>query len=446
MRKGAIVLTLLPALLAGCGKGVEQRAITAQQDALVARMRAAGASDLAPNGRPDGGMSVAGKLEGRDFGIAVPARWNGQVVLFANGYSIPGTPVSVPADPIAKEPSGGFLTAAYREGFAVGQSAFDKPAMAVKSGVANTLRLRGWFQRLGAKRFYLGGASMGGNIVMALIEQNPGAFAGAMTACGVTGDWQTEIGHLVDLRAVYDHFTRGTDYALPGDHDLTTNAVSPTPPTGLGFARPVWLLMQMKRMSGPIARLFKAAEANPNGAEAKLVAKIASTAHADPDPATFLFSIMTAMVGMDDMRDSFGGVVYGNKGRVYASPLMSAGEAATLNREVQRTVADPAATAFADQWYRSTGRFSTPLLTVHNPHDGLVFADQALLLGERAKAAGNANNLFQLWAPSQRKDLPGSGGLKGWAHCGFTPRQAGVLWRTLHHWVESGTRPVSGRY
>lgn len=443
MRRALVLATLT---LAACGSGVEHRPVTTAQQALVARMGQAGATDLVPNGRSDGGMSVAGKLAGRDFGIAVPARWNGQVVLFANGYSIPGTPPKVPADPIAKEPSGGFLTAAYRDGFAVGQSAFDKPAMAVKSGVANTLRLRGWFQRLGATRFYLGGASMGGNIVMALIEQNPGAFAGAMAACGVTGDWQTEIGHLVDLRAVYDHFTRGTEYELPGDHDLTRNALSPTPPTGLGFARPAWLLMQMKRMSGPMVKLFTAAKANPNGPEAKLVAKIASAANADPDPATFLFSIMTAMVGMDDMKESFGGVVYGNAGRVYASPLLSTDEAAALNRDVQRTVADPAATAFANRWYRSTGRFSTPLLTIHNPHDGLVFADQGVLLGERAKAAGNEAKLFQLWAPSQQKDLPGSGGLKGWAHCGFTPRQAGVLWRTLHQWVETGTKPASGSY
>ncbi|KQS02237.1 hypothetical protein ASG11_15835 [Sphingomonas sp. Leaf357] len=442
-RRGPALLVAV--LLAACGRAPERRAITPQQQQLVDRMRAAGATDLDANGRADGGMSIAGKLAGRAFGIAVPARWNEQAVLFANGYSIPGTPVSVPADPVAKDPSGGFLTAAYKDGFAVGQSAFDKPAMAVKSGVANTLRLRGWFSRIGTRRFYLGGASMGGNIVMALIEKHQHAFAGAMSACGVTGGWESEVGSLVDLRATYNYYARGSGYELPGDHDLSVNGVSPTPPAGLGFARAPWLFWQLKKMSGIMADLFKAARADPNGPEAKMIARIASVAKADADPASFIFPIMTAMVSMEDMRASFGGGVYGNAGKVYDSPLLGAQGKAALNAGIQRIASDAPARAFATAWYRPTGRFATPLVAVHNPHDGLVFAEQALLLRRYVKAAGNEERLFQLWAPSVRKDIPGTG-LKGWAHCGFTPRQAAVLWTTLHAWVETGRRPQTGRY
>lgn len=436
------VVTLL---LASCGSGPERRPITTVQQHLIDRMIAAGAAGIDANRRADGGMSVAGTLAGRPFGIAIPARWNEQAVLFANGYSIPGSPVSVPADPVEKDPSGGFLTAAYKQGFAVGQSAFDKPAMAVRSGVANTLRLRGWFERLGTRRFYLGGASMGGNIVMALIEQHPGAFAGAMSACGVTGDWDSEVGSLVDLRAAYNFYSRDTKYELPGNHDIAANGVSPTPPTGLGYARTPWLFWQLKKMSGVMADLFKAARANPNGPEAQMVARIASVAKADADPASFIFPVMTAMVSMEDMRASFGGVVYGNVGKVYGSPLLTAREKADLNAGIQRIASDAPARAFAVQWHQSTGRFTTPLVAVHNRHDGLVFAQQAILLKQRVQAAGNQAHLFQLWAPSQQKDIPGTG-LKGWAHCGFNPRQAAVLWKTLHDWVESGHKPAMGVY
>lgn len=443
--RGRLSAAIVALLLASCGSGPEKRPVTPDQQHLIDRMTSAGAAGIDANRRVDGGMSVAGTLAGRAFGIAVPARWNGQAVLFANGYSIPGTPVSVPADPVEKDPSGGFLTAAYKQGFAVGQSAYDKPAMAVKSGVANTLRLRGWFERLGTTRFYLGGASMGGNIVMALIEQHPRAFAGAMSACGVTGDWDSEVGSLVDLRAAYNFYARGTDYELPGNHDIAANGVSPTPPTGLGFARTPWLFWQLKTMSGTMADLFKAARANPSGPEARMVARIASVANADADPASFIFPIMTAMVSMEDMRASFGGVVYGNVGKVYDSPLLNPREKAALNAGIQRIASDAPARAFAAQWHRSTGRFATPLVTVHNRHDGLVFAQQALLLRQRVEAAGNQAHLFQLWAPSLQKDIPGTG-LKGWAHCGFTPRQAAVLWNTLHGWVESGRKPAPGDY
>ncbi len=445
----SVLRTMLPAAtmlaLGGCGGKVAHLPISANQKQLVGEIGHTGATDLVPNGRPDGGMSLAGKLAGRSFGVAFPRNWNHQVVLFANGYSIPGTPVSVPPDPIAKEPSGGFLTAAYDQGFAVGQSAFDKPAMAVESGVANTLRLRGMFQDIGVDRFYLSGASMGGNIVMALIETHPHDFVGAMAACGVTGGWESQVGKMIDLRAAYNHFTAGTKYGLPGNPDIAANALSPDPPLGLGALRTPWVFWQIRRMSSPVAKLFKAARADPHGVEAKMVAKIASVAQVDPDPAEFMYPIMTAMLGMDDMRASFGGLAFGNRGKVYHSDLLTPAENSALNRGIQRIDADPKAVAFADRWYRSTGRFDIPLVAVHNRQDGLVFADQAKILAGRVDAAGNRSHFFQLWAPSMVKDIPGTG-LAGYAHCGFTPRQARSLWALLHGWVESGAKPKPGLY
>jgi pimeloyl-ACP methyl ester carboxylesterase len=435
----AIVIT------AGCAERVEKRPITPAQQQLLSAISRAGASDMKANGRTDGGMSLWGKLDGRAFDLAIPAGWNHQALLFANGYSIPGTPVAVPPDPIAKDPSGGVMTAAYREGFAVGQSTYDKSAMAVKSGVTNTLRLRQMLARLGTERFYISGASMGGNIVMALIEKHPDAFAGAMSGCGVTGGWDSEVGALIDLRALYNYFTQGTDYELPGNHDIAANALSPTPPRALGFARQPWLLWQMKKMSGPITSLFKAADKNPDGPEATIIARIASAAGTDRDPAQFLFPILTAMVGMDDMRATFGGNAFSNRDTVYYSDLLTPAENTALNRDIQRIDADPAAAAAADDWYRSTGHFKTPLVAVHNPKDGLVFATQARLLRHRVLDAGNEARFFQLWAPSVKNDIPGTG-LKGWAHCGFNPRQARVLWGLLRGWVESGKKPELGKY
>lgn len=444
MRRAIPLLAAL--LLQACGPKEEARhPVSAAQQTIVDGIAHAGGSDIVANARPDGGMSVAGNLDGRPFGIAIPANWNHQAVLFANGYSIPGTPVKVPADPIAHEPSGGFLTAAYNQGYAVGQSGFDKSAMAVKSGVANTLRLRRMFADIGTSRFFLGGASMGGNIVMALIETHPDQFVGAMTACGVTAGWEQEVGRLIDLRVVYDYFTAGTAYALPGGKDPSHNALSPVPPFASEALRAPWLFMQIKRMATPIAALFKAARANPDGPEARIVARIASVAGVDPDPAVFIFPIMTAMVGMDDLRASFGGNAFGNDTRVYHSALLSEAENAAMNRAIPRFRADPAATAFANRWYRSTGRFQIPLVTIHNPQDGLVFSEQAVILAERVKAAGNDSHFRLLWAPSVQRDIP-STGLTGWAHCGFTPRQATMLWTMLHGWVESGQQPPPGVY
>ncbi|HWK35334.1 hypothetical protein [Sphingomonas sp.] len=440
-----ILAGVAAAVLARPEPGPPRAPITADQRALAAIAAQAGATDIATNRRPDGGMTLAGKLAGRQFGIAVPADWNGQAVLFAGGYSIPGTPISMASDLIFKDPSGGTLTKAYGEGFAVGQSVFDKSAVAVKSGVENTLRLRGLLQRMGATRFFAIGGSMGGNIVLGLIERHPAAFAGAISACGVTDSWQSEIGKLTDLRATYNYYTAGTRYALPGDKDIAANALDPIPPAGLGAIRTPWVFMQVSRLSSPIAKLFKAARERPDGDEARIVARIASINGVPEDPASFMFPIMTAAVGMDDMRATFGGNVYGNDAKVYASPLLSAADARALNAGIQRIRADAAAQPFANDWHASTGRFAVPLVVVHNRHDSLVFLDQAIALRDKARAAGNMGNLLVLVAPSMVRPIPGTG-LDGYAHCGFTPGQAGKIWTIVRDWVETGRKPQAERF
>lgn len=452
-RRRWIILATLVVVLAvaiavwsrGGDAGPPVMPITADQQRIADAAGAAGVTDIVTNRRPDGGMTLAGKLAGRQFAIAVPHAWNGQALLFASGYSIPGSAISMGRDLIFKDPSGGTLTRAYGDGFAVGQSVFDKSGVAVKSGVANTLRLRALMATLGAKRFFAVGGSMGGNIVMALIERHPGAFSGAISACGLTDSWQSEIGKLTDLRATYNYYTAGTDYALPGNTDIAANALDPIPPTGLGVARTPWIFMQITRMSSPIGKLFKAARKDPAGREAQVIARIASINGIPEDPASFMFPIMTAAVGMDDMRASFGGNVYGNAGKHYGSPLLSATETAALNRGIQRIRADAAAQPFANDWHASTGRFSVPLVAVHNRHDSLVFIDQAVALRDKAKAAGNLDRLILLVAPSVVKPIPGTG-LDGYAHCGFTPRQAGKIWTILRDWTDTGRKPQSRSY
>ncbi len=419
--------------------------ITAEQRRFADAAATAGVTDIVTNRRPDGGMTLAGKLAGRQFAIAVPRAWNGDAVLFASGYSIPGSAITMGRDLIFKDPSGGTLTKAYGDGFAVGQSVFDKSAVAVKSGVANTLRLRGLLGTLGAKRFFVVGGSMGGNIVLALIERHPTAFAGAISACGLTDSWQSQIGKLVDLRATYDYYTAGTEYALPGNADIATNALDPIPPSGLGFARTPWVFLQITRLSRPIAKLFKAARADPRGPEARIVARIASINGVPKDPASFMYPIVTAAVGMDDMRATFGGNLYGNVAKTYRSPLLSAEEAQALNRGVRRIAADASAQPFANAWHASTGRFTVPLVAIHNRHDSLVFVEQAVALRDKARAAGNLGNLLLLVAPSMVKPIPGTG-VEGYAHCGFTPRQAGMVWTELRAWVDTGRRPQKEGY
>lgn len=411
---------------------------SAEQAALLQRARGLGVTESTSRPAPGGGMILGGKLEGRQFAVAIPAGWKGDALVFAHGYTLPGTPVQVAEDPLSANAGGsGIMRFAYQDGLAAGLSAYDKAGMAVKTGATNTLRLRDFLTALGAQRVYVSGSSMGGNIVIALIEQQPRAFAGAFAQCGVTDGWEKEIGQLTDLRLAYNQLTAGTPYALPGVQDATRSALPIV--AAQGQNQEVYLQAQAMKLVGPVMALFAAAEKAPDGPEARIIRQVASIGGFEPDIAAFFYPLVTLGLGADDMRATFGGQIYGNQDKIYRSNEMTPAEAEAFNRQVQRFSADPAAVEEARRWRQATGRFQTPLVTIHNRIDSLVPYAQAEGLHRIATASGAADRLLQITAPAVRAPLPIGG--KGYDHCGFTPDQIQTGWRALRSWAETGRRP-----
>ncbi len=441
-RRPALAALIAAAVLSGAGCSTPASAdLPPAQAAFAARASAQQATDVQVKPRDDGGFTVNGRLDGDHFAMAVPANWNRQALVFAHGYSVPGSPIAVSEDPVEKDPSGGLMKGAYAQGFAVAHSDFDKAGVGVESAVENTLRLREFLRRMGVAEAYVAGGSMGGNIVMAIIETHPTAFNGALSGCGLVDNWTDEVGLLIDLRALYAYYTRDTPYALPGDPNLNRSALSPIAPNALGALNEPFRLLQMKRIADPIAALFKAAKAAPDGREAQIIAKIASITGVTPEPASLIVPILTVSLGMDDMNETFGGGIYDNAAKVYASPLLSDQEAAALNRDIGRVRANPAAVAYADRWRRSTGRFAIPLVAVHNRVDSLVPHSQLEGLIRKTEAAGNADRLLAITVPEINAPLTGTG-LEGLAHCGFTPAQLGSAFDALQTWTRTGRRPA----
>jgi pimeloyl-ACP methyl ester carboxylesterase len=422
------------AALASSPLGAQALADT-QPPAYIALAEAAGAQSVTLTSRSDGGVIINGRLDGRQFAVAIPRTWNHQSLLFAHGYTLPDSSVEVSIDPVEKDPALGLLKTAYDQGFAVGHSAYDKAGVGVEAGAKATLRLEALIRALGSKQTYVSGGSMGGSIVMALIEQHPKTFAGALSACGVTDGWDKEIGALIDMRAVYNDLTRGTPYALPGEQDLQRSALPTLPPAGSTASREAFQTMQIIKVASPILRLFADAKRDPQGPAAAIVRKVSSLTLFDPDPAAFIFPLMTVSLGMDDMRATFGGTVYGNLDKIYASPELSADEAAALNRDVQRVRADQSAVAYAHIWHQTEGTFRTPLVAVHNQIDPLVPYSQALGLKARVEANGDPRRLTLITVPPLRAEIPGSG-VTGYVHCGFTPDQMANAWSVLRAQVD----------
>lgn len=438
---GRLLSLLLTAVIAASGCSGVTNSLSDSQRTIVERARAHAATQLTASAIADGGLILGGELAGHQFALVVPQDWNHQALLFAHGYSTPGSAVSVAENPLEADPSGGLLPLAYSQGFAVGHSAYAKAGMGVQSGAENTLRLKQLVDRLGADKVYIAGGSMGGNIVMALIERHPATFAGALAACGVVDSWSAEIGALIDMRAAYNYFTAGTEYALPGRSSIAVSALSPEPPDLLGFMATPYRYLQIKRIADPILALFEAAREDPDGPQMRMIRRIASVTVFEPELASFLAPLITVSLGMDDFNRTFGGLIYDSSARDYRSALLTDAENAALNQAIERMKADPLAMARADEWHRSTGRFDTKLMTIHNSIDSLVPYAQHTALGARVAQAGNSARLVQVTVPPVSVPIAGTG-LKGLAHCGFTPAQTAESWNSLTRWVESGERPA----
>ncbi len=121
---------------------------------LLGTLRGGEAEDLKATGQHDGGVKLTGKLAGRAFAVFVPRQWNNELILFAHGYTIPGTPATVPSA-LSKSYLSQASMALYDQGYAIAFAAYDKGGFGVESGAKNTLRLREYLRHLQPTRTYV---------------------------------------------------------------------------------------------------------------------------------------------------------------------------------------------------------------------------------------------------------------------------------------------------
>ena len=360
---------------------------------------------------------MTGKLSGNAFALRVPANWNGDSVLNAHGYVLPSQTETIP-DP-AVDPSIGLLSTVYAQGFLAANTAYAKTGYAVKEGIDANKALRDFLDAAGSKREYMTGISMGGNIVVGLVEKYPNDFAGAMPYCGVVAGWRAEQRFLLDFRLVYDYFTKGTAYALPGNGDAATYRADYT----------------YASVQASVVGLFTAA-AKGSASAAAIIGQVSRVTGVPADIISFITPLASSSYGLQDYLSTTGGNGYSNAGKVYSG---SADDVA-LNAGVQRIAATAAGSAYLDANYTPTGKFSAHMLSFHNTSDPLVpYSFEPEYAGIVA-AAKNSSNLVQQTVDANPVNAadPSKGGP---THCYFTPTQVGAAWNELRNWVEKGVAP-----
>lgn len=340
--------------------------------------------------------------------LCLPATWNGEIVLWAHGYTNPGpdrppyTPLALPSDEagglqvkdvirnVGTQSAGfyGYASTSYRRNGLVAPEAAQDLA---ETSSWTRQRLAGFATTNGFERLpvvtYLVGASEGGLAAVLAAEESDAAasFDGALALCAPAGDFRRQIEWFGDFRVVFDYFFPGT---MPG------SAIEiPDEQTTVTDAN--WETTR--------ASIRAALDAQP--ALAEELAAVTQVPHESGDPETLREAtteiLRYSFMGTNDANDVLGGNPFGNSEKVYSG---SADDDA-LNDGVSRHSADAAALASIETAFQTSGRPRVPLVAMHTTGDPVTPVWHAQLYVDKNAGAAEQVTLVTV---------------DRFGHCGFT--------------------------
>jgi len=277
-----------------------------------------------------------------------PVGWNGELVVFAHGYTAPTEPLgfsdltlrdgtSVPA--IVEGAGFAFATTSYRKnGLAIVEGVDDIRELVAAFSAAVTVPLR----------TFVAGASEGGLVATLLAQRSPDICWRALATCGPIGSFQGQLDYIGDFRVLFDYFFPGV---IPGSAiHIPAEVIAD------------WYTVYVPRITAMLA-------AHPSEAT-----QLIRTSHAAIDPSNPATVVNTALdllwynvFGTNEAAQELGGNSYGNRFRIY----FGSANDVRLNLSVERFTASPVAVR-ALRPYETTGQLSIPLVTLHTTADDVV--------------------------------------------------------------------------
>lgn len=277
-----------------------------------------------------------------------PTVWNGDLALFAHGYTSPADPLHVPENEIEDIPVEGLITV---QGYAYAATSYRDNGLVVPAAVDDLVELVGIFAetQTAPKRAYLIGASEGGLVTTLAVEQRPDVFSGGVATCGPTGDFRAQIDFIGDFRTVFEYFF---PEVIPGS--------------------PVEIPQEVieRWRTEYVPKIVAAITTQPGKTE-----QLIRVTGAPVDPLdlesyghTVLGVLWYNVFATNDAVEKLGGQPFDNTDRVYAG----SDDDADLNRQIQRFEADPQAVAVMETQYQTSGLLSRPLVNMHTIGDEIV--------------------------------------------------------------------------
>ncbi len=381
----------------------------------------------------DGVETVVGEIAGAGYVGQMPADWNGELVVWAHGYrgepEDGATRLYVDPPPVREwllDQGYAWIASSYRRNsYDPGVGVLDTKNVTQRAGQL-------WGQ---PERTYLAGASMGGHVTAAAIEQFPNLYDGALPACGVVGDVEL-FDYFLDYNLGAAAFAGldADDLTYPDAdwvHDEVVDikqALSLYDDLGLTDAS-LWafdgspLVGPTDFLVGPGEDFKDFIEAG-SGGERGLIYDVAWDYWHFAGDGDFFFDLGEG----DGTIANRSGVVGQNSDTVYAEEYGS--EFATLDDDILRI--DGANRVRKAKGHKPApiieGDPSVPVLTIHTMGDLFVPIEMEQIYAREVAANGKSDLLVQR-------------AIRDVGHCTFTTAEWEQSFTDLFDWVETGVRP-----
>ena len=355
-----------------------------------------------------GGRDTAGAF----YRIAIPADWNGMLVVHAHGGPFLGQPTDRRVDDDLSR-----WAIVPKAGYAWAGTSFHQGGVAVRSAAEDLERLRDIFLRFVAqpRRIFLHGQSWGAGVAAKAAESRGAArrWDGVLLTSGVLAGGTHAYDFRLDLRVVYEYLCgnhpRASEYAYPMWMGLPEN--NPMTPTELARRADECLGV----LQPPNARTPEQARRLRTIVDVIRIPESSVLGHLNW--ATFHFQDIARRMGWRD--------VFGNIGARYSG---SADDAA-LNAGVARYVPDPQAVRQFGEDADLSGRIPMPVITMHAIHDPTAFVEMEHSFAQTMAAAGHARNLVQAFTDDS-------------VHGYVSDASYAALLEALRAWVVDGRKPT----
>ncbi|MFF7159862.1 hypothetical protein ACFZBP_00435 [Streptomyces sp. NPDC008086] len=353
--------------------------------------------------------------DGAHYAIAVPADWNGSLVVHAHG----GPDLGSESDPARSLDDLGRWSVMVKEGYAWAGSSYRRGGYGTRMAAADTESVRRLFVEVFGKprRTYVHGQSWGGNVAAKVVEtygRQQGAYDGALLTNGVLGGGSRGYDHRVDLRVVYQYYCGNHPRPTEPQYPLWQGLRAGSTMTSAGLrAR----LQECTGHASPPRERTALQQRNLDDILA--VTRIPErTLESHLRFATFTFR--------DIVHERLGGRnPFGNEGVRYSGSH----DDAALNAGVERFSPDP--TAVRDLSYDSdlTGKVSIPVLTLHAIDDPTAFVEHEAAYRATLQGARSDGHLVQTFTNEHE-------------HSELSDSEYATSIAALDTWVRKGRKPT----